>query len=116
MANLQYKDFVWPNDPETYQETVTREPQYTSGTYSGMGSLQRVITGSGAFVGSNAYSDWNQLMDLAKQTSPGYLTHPVWGQRYCYLTKLTLEQECHTNFLRYSFAFTEAKADGTVPK
>lgn len=116
MANLQYKDFVWPNDPEIYQETATRDPLYTSGTYSGMGYLRRVITGSGAFVGTNAYEDWKELMDLAEQTTPGYLTHPDFGKRYCYLTKLTLEQESHTNFIRYSFAFTEAQADGSVPQ
>lgn len=116
MANLQYKDFVWPNAPETYQETATREPLYTSGTYSGMGYLRRVITGSGAFVGTNAYQKWEDLMALAQQTTPGYLVHPVWGQRYCYLTKLTLEQACHSNYIRYSFAFTEAQSDGSVPK
>lgn len=120
MANLKFKDFTWPKDPETYEESAVREPQYTtqngSSTYSGMSSLLRVISGSGAFVGQTAWDDMKVLMDLAEQTTPGYLVHPIWGSRYCYLTKLEMEQGSQTDFVRYCFAFTEAHSDGTIPK
>lgn len=120
MANLQYKDFLWPNDPETYREMATREAQYTTqngvSTYSGMGELRRVITGSGTFFGQTAYDNLKKLMDLAGQNTPGYLIHPVWGSRYGYLTGLDFQEDCDRDFLVYSFTFTEAKSDGSVPK
>lgn len=120
MANLKYKDFLWPNDPEAYQETATREPQYTTqngtSTYSGISELRRIITGSGTFFGQTACDDLKDLMDLAGQNTPGYLVHPIWGSRYGYLTGLEFRQDCDRNFISYSFTFTEAKSDGTIPK
>ncbi len=120
MATLKFKDFTWPNDPETYAESAVREAQYStqSGTttYTGMSSLLRTIRGSGAFLGATARDTMKTLVDLAEQTTPGNLIHPVWGSRYCYLTKLELEQDCRTDLVRYSFVFTEAHADGTIPK
>lgn len=120
MANLKFKDFTWPNDPEVYREVTTREPQYTTqdgtSTYTGMGYLHRTITGSGAFLGQRACADMKTLVDLAEQTTPGYLIHPIWGSRYCYLTKLEIEQDSQSDLVRYSFAFTEAHSDGTIPK
>lgn len=120
MANLKFKDFTWPNDPETYEESASREPQYTtqngSSTYTGMSSLLRIIRGSGVFVGTGASDNMKVLMDLAEQTTPGYLVHQTWGSRYCYLTKLEFEQGSQPDLVRYSFAFTEAHSDGTIPK
>lgn len=120
MATLKFKDFTWPNTPEVYEESITREPQYTtqngSSTYNGMSSLLRIISGSGAFTGATAWDNMKTLIDLAEQTTPGYLIHPIWGSRYCYLTKLALEQDCRPDFIRYSFAFTEAHSDGTIPR
>lgn len=120
MANLKFKDFTWPNDPEVYREVTTREPQYTtqngSSTYSGMSYLHRSISGSGTFVGQTACDDMKVLVDLAEQTTPGYLVHPIWGSRYGYLTSLEIEQDTQSDLVRYSFSFIESRSDGTIPK
>lgn len=117
---LKYKTFTWPNDPHTYREALSREPLYAtqSGvtTYSGMSATHRQITGSGAFFGTAAYENFRELLELAEENSPGELIHPVWGSRHCYLTRLELTQEPRENFVSYSFEFTQAKADGTVPR
>lgn len=118
--SLKFKDYTWPNDPDTYQETISREPQYSTKdgvtNYTGMSATSRVITGTGAFFGTNAYANFRNLVELAEENSPGDLVHPVWGTRHCYLTKLELTQEAKADFVSYRFAFIQAKADGTIPK
>ena len=117
---LKYKNYTWPNDPHTYREVLSREPLYItqSGTtsYKEMSATHRIISGSGAFFGTDAYADFRELIELAEDSSPGALIHPVWGSRFCYLTKLEMTQEPRENFITYSFEFTEARSDGTVPR
>ena len=120
MDLLKFKSYTWPNNPRTYREVLSREPLYVTQdgvtSYKGISSTHRIITGSGVFYGTNAYDDFKELMELAEDNSPGSLVHPLWGTRYCYLTKLELNQEPKENFVSYSFEFTQAKADGTVPR
>lgn len=117
---LKYKDYTWPSDPQTYREVLSREPLYTTSdgvtSYSKMSATHRVITGSGIFFGTDAYEDFQELMELAEDNSPGALIHPIWGTRHCYLTKLELNQEPREDFVSYSFEFTQARSDGTVPR
>lgn len=120
MAFLSYKTFVWPRNPHTYQETVSREPKYHTEDgvtyFDGMGDMRRVITGSGVFFGEGAFDQFKLLMKLAEEGSPGNLEHPVWGIRYCYLTGLEMTQEPRENYVSYRFEFTQALANGVVPK
>lgn len=117
---LKFKDFIWSNDPHTYREVLSREPLYTTSggetSYTGMSAMGRIMTGSGVFFGEDAYERFRQLLELAEETSPGELQHPVWGSRYCYLTRLELVQEPREDFVSYSFEFTQARSDGSVPK
>jgi prophage DNA circulation protein len=118
--SLTFKEYTWPNDPDTYREVLSREPQYvtTDGvtTYTGMSATGRVITGTGAFFGTTACAKFRELMELAEENSPGDLVHPVWGTRRCYLTKLELTQEPREDFVSYRIEFMQARSDGTIPK
>lgn len=120
MDPLSFRTFVWPQNPHTYKEETIREPHYrTEGgvTYfDSMGAMQRIITGSGTFYGENAFSEFKKLQRLAEEGTAGNLEHPVWGIRYCYLTKLVLTQEPRNDYVSYSFEFTQAAANGEVPK
>ena len=120
MAFLSYKTFVWPQNPHTYKENAVREPQYKTEdgvtSYTGMGKLKRIITGSGVFYGEDAYDQFKLLLKLAEESSAGNLEHPVWGIRYCYLTGLELTQEPRENYVSYKFEFTQALTNGEVPK
>ena len=120
MDYLSYKEFVWPLKPHTYREETIREPQYATvdgvATFTGMSHLKRIITGSGVFYGADAFTQFKALAKLAEEASPGNLEHPVWGIRYCYLTKLELLQEPAENCVSYQFEFTQALANGVVPK
>lgn len=119
MSALTFKSFVWPQNPQVYQEKALREAHFSTQSgvknFDGMGDLQRIITGRGCFCGADAYSLFKQLLQLMEEETPGNLEHPVWGVRYCYLTGLELVQEPGENVVEYTFEFTQALANGEVP-
>ena len=120
MANLSFGTFVWPNDPENYREKCVREPIYIQNdngttTFSGMSEVKRTITGSGAFFGSNAYSDFKQLLALVNQKQAANLQHPIWGTRKGYLTELISDLESREDYVAYSFTFLEEGTESLWP-
>lgn len=121
MTHLSYKTFVWPQNPQTYKEESIREPQYYTEDgityFDGMGDMKRIITGSGVFHGDDALDQFKLLQKLMEEgSSAGNLEHPIWGIRYCYFTGLELTQEPRDNCVSYKFEFTQAQANGVVPK
>ena len=114
-----YKEFVWPQNPHTYQEACVRKPHYITEDkvtyYQGMGAMQRVITGKGTFFGATAYEDFNRLVRVFEDSDPGNLQHPLWGIRYCYFTGLELTQEPKEDHVSYRFTFREADSNGEIP-
>ncbi len=117
---LQYKTFVWPNDPETYRENCVRDPQYITvdgvPTYIGMSKMKRVISGNGVFFGEQAYEKYLELVGVFGDSEPGDLVHPDFGTRLCYFTGLEMTQEARENCVSYKFEFTGSRPDGEVPK
>lgn len=120
MTPLKFKEFSWPNNPHIYRETISREPLYVTEdgvtSFEGISENRRIIAGSGIFFGAEAYQNFKTLIMLAEDDSPGYLIHPLWGSRYCYLMKLELNQEPREDYVAYSFEFVQAQDDGTIPK
>ncbi len=121
MNKLSFKDFIWPANPEEYHEDFVRDALYDKNyagdnVFCGMGPMKRVITGSGAFFGINAYTDFNQLATLFAQSSTGTLTHPVFGERTVYFTKLQMSQSPKSDYVAYSFEFMEVDENGAIPK
>lgn len=121
MGNLTYKSFSWPNNPEIYREDCVREPMYTKSednetVFAGMGPAKRVITGSGAFFGSDAAATFARLAEVFAAPDRGSLVHPILGTRSAYFTKLEMTQSPRADYVAYSFEFMEADAEGAVPK
>ena len=120
MDLMSYKTFVWPHNPHTYQEVYSREPRYVTqsgvSVFDGMGGMKRIITGSGAFFGEDAFWQFKKLALLFEEKEPGNLEHPIWGIRYCYFTGLELTQEPKEDYVSYKFEFTCAKTNGEVPR
>lgn len=121
MANLTYKDFVWPQNPETYRQHYLRKATYGedetgNDVFQGLGGLKHTITGSGVFTGETAYADFLQLAALCDQVLAGQLVHPVWGTVSAFLTELEMEQEPKANWVAYSFTFQVADANGCIPE
>lgn len=120
-GTLRFKTFQWPQHPEKYRVESEREPVYNAdeeGTVSfgGLGPRKRVVTGSGCFTGSSAYTDFKALEALTAETTAGALVHPVWGTMTAFFTGLTLEQELREDYVEYSFTFREADSTGAIPK
>lgn len=117
---MTFKTFTWPNNPDHYQEELTREPIFLKNgvywSYYGMQPAKRVITGSGAFFGPNAHAHFQALATLYADNEPGILTHPVWGSRNVHFIALELKQSGKPNYVAYSFEFREADETGKIPR
>lgn len=121
MNKLVYKNYVWPQNPDHYQQDYVREPVYEKNDageteFTGMGPMKRTITGSGAFFGVTAYTDFLALAKVFEEATCGSLVHPVWGTYSCYFTELRLTQEPRADYVAYRFEFREADADGAIPQ
>ena len=120
MANLSFGTFVWPNDPEVYEEKITRGPTYSKDElgntiFTGISPGKRTITGSGSFFGSDAYANFKALLAMVDLDEPATLNHPFWGSRQVYLTELASAMEPREDYVAYRFTFLEANEDGSVP-
>ena len=121
MDKMSFANFIWPNNPEQYEESCARQPMYRKledGTeeFAGMGPVKRVITGSGAFFGNNAYANFKTLLSQLNLQEAATLTHPIWGSRQGFLTELKSQMEPMENYVAYTFEFREANASGEIPK
>lgn len=118
MDKLKYKTFTWPNNPAHCHVEASREPRYNPETkaFSGLGPVCRTITGSGAFFGVNAYTQFKALAVLLGESTAGTLNHPIWGSCTAFFTELTLEQEPREGYVAYTFTFREADSTGGIPK
>lgn len=120
MEKITYKEFVWPQNPHTYQDSFLRVPMYKTvdgdDFFAGLSVTRRTITGKGVFYGTGAYDRFRELAEVFADATPGYLNHPVWGRCYCYLTDLRMNQETRPNYVSYEFTFTGALPNGDIPK
>ena len=121
MQKLVYKNYVWPQNPDHYQQVYVREPIYGKNeanetVFVGMGPMKRTITGSGVFFGATAYSDFLALAKVFEDNTFGGLVHPVWGTYRCFFTQLQLTQEPRSDYVAYKFEFREADSNGVVPQ
>lgn len=121
MELMSFKSFIWPRNPQVYKEDSSREGMYHKNdlghdVFEGMGLKKCVISGNGVFYGETAFEDFRRLAALFEETSPGNLSHPVWGIRYCYFTGLELTQEPAENCVSYKFEFQVAETNGFLPK
>jgi len=116
LDKLCFKTYTWPTNPDTYREDMVREGVYRetgSGekVLSGVGTLKRVITGSGVMIGTNAYANYTALARLLEDPEKGVLTHPVCGSRTVYFTRLQMTQNPKPNNIAYSFTFEETETE-----
>ena len=121
MSNLFFRGYVWPQNPETYRQSFVREPVYVKDeagnvSFVGLGLLKRVVTGSGAFYGADAYENFRELAALCDNAAAGALTHPAFGTVQAFLTKLEMTQQPRADYVAYSFTFQVADDQGAIPQ
>ena len=120
MATMKFKTFTWMELPELLKIRGVRAPEYEideNGKYSytGLGPMCRVISGSGVFRGQYAYEYFNALQVLLAAGTAGDLEHSTWGKISCFLTEVEMGQDCREDYLEYSFEFREADESGVIP-
>ena len=115
MANLQpmrYKNYVWPHNPSSYSITyrrtvVVQKVPYGYYTMENLGQEHRVMRGSGAFVGKDAYEEFKRLATVFYTGGEGVLVHPCWQSAHVYFVGLSLTQAPQPDYVEYSFEFWE---------
>ena len=120
MERMQFKTFVWPENPESFRIRAVRNPIYTVNedqdyVYDGLGPLCRIISGKGVFCGEYAVENYNTMQVLMANGTAGELTHPLLGKMQAFLTGLEMDMEGREDFIVYSFTFREANEDGVIP-
>ena len=117
LSNIRYKSFTFPNNPETTGLKCDRAyikhkyPSLAGNELEDFGANAVVITGSGYFFGTNAYSNFNKLYNEFKKSGVGDFQHPVYtdvtrGLMVSLESTIDPEVDC----IRYSF---ELVADTT---
>ena len=119
LAPMQYKDYIWPHNPEIYTITFRRKvaaAKVQFGRYGmqDLGLSYRVMEGEGVFEGKNAYNEFKKLATVFYQGEPGMLVHPVWQASNAYFVALELMQQPLENYVRYHFEFWETSPMGTT--
>lgn len=112
LAPMQYKDYVWPHNPEMYTITFERRvavKKVPFGRYGmqDLGLTYRVMRGEGEFVGKDAYAEFKKLACVFYQGGAGILVHPVWQTAEAYFVSLELTQQPLEDYVRYRFTFWE---------
>lgn len=114
LAHMQYRNFVWPNNPSRFEVEYRRTLHSYKLPFSGyvvqnLGLQNKIIRGEGEFVGATAYDNFRKLATLFEENKGGRLIHPVWPTMHAYFAKLNLRQEPKENYISYSFEFWEYK-------
>ncbi len=117
-TSMQFKSFVWPNNPTTFESGMNRQVavlKYPCDGYvlQDLGESGRIFEGKGAFYGAKAYQNFRLLAQVFCQNGAGTLYHPAWGSYTAYFTALQLLQEPMENYVSYAFTFRATQAAGT---
>lgn len=112
LSPMRYKNYTWPNNPETYAISFERSVAehkipYGRSFLQDLGMGCRRMEGEGEFFGDNAYAEFKKLATVFYEGGAGTLVHPVWQTTNAYFTKLELSQKPLRNYVRYRFAFVE---------
>ena len=112
LSSMRFKDYVWPHNPRTYEICYQRDVAVHGvpfGDYilQGMGRRQRILRGTGEFVGPGAYAEFKKLATVFYDGTPGTLIHPLWDTARAYFVSLRLDQEPTEDYVSYSFEFWE---------
>lgn len=109
---MRYKSFVFPNNPRTCKYDVDRSyakhkyPELNGAELEDMDADAVVISGDGEFFGPDAYTHWNNLVNIFHEHGVGEFYHPVYTDvSSALMTKLSSNLEPRQDYVSYSFEF-----------
>lgn len=112
LNSIRYKWFEFPYNPDTSTYTANKTfaahkyPDIAGEELEDMDIGDIVISGSGEFVGDDAYDFWDELNEVFKDTGTGKLYHPIYRDvKKALMTKLTATVEPRSDYVAYEFEF-----------
>lgn len=114
LQRMQFRDFVWPKNPETLKVVTARELKTLNVPFElpllqDFGRKKRVITGQGEFVGTQ-YMEWyGKLETLFAAGESGVLILPQGEPVVAKPVQLTYEAARREELVRYQFTFWEER-------
>ena len=116
MLKMQYKSFVWPNNPQSYtlrceRQTALQKVPMGGFTVQELGRSCMVLHGEGEFFGADAMQQMRELMRVFRQEGAGVLIHPAWTGGTALFTQLRLTQEPREDYVAYEFEFCESAGE-----
>ena len=112
LSPMRYKSYIWPHNPRVYSIDYERKMAVHKTPFGlfrlqDLGRTNRVMEGTGEFVGEDAYAQFGRLANVFYDGGAGLLVHPLWQAANAYFVSLRLEQEPRPDYVRYSFSFWE---------
>lgn len=112
LTPMRYKDYTWPHNPEAYtverrRRLAVHQIPYGRCVIQDLGGEYRVLKGEGVFAGEGAYEQFQQLVEVFRESGAGLLVHPVWQTERAWFTSLQVTEEPLPDYVRYSFEFWE---------
>lgn len=116
MMRMQYKSFIWPNNPGTYTLSCERQTAVQKIPMGGfvvqdLGKTCMVMRGEGEFFGPQALDHFQSLVRVFMQDGAGMLVHPAWHGGAAFFTNLQLTQEPREDYVSYRFEFCQNVAE-----
>lgn len=110
LSKIKYKSFTFPNNPETTSMKCDRAyikhkyPELAGNELEDFGINACIITGTGVFFGTSAYSNAKKLYNEYKKSGVGTVKHPIysWVTRGL-MTNLEFTNEPEVNTIHYTF-------------
>lgn len=110
--SMRYKDYVWPCGPETVQVSCGRRlaefgQPYAGAVVQNMGGKNRVVTGSGVFVGADCEKEFEKLTSMLAESDSGMLMLTGMMPFPAFFSSLVIKGEVGPDCLAYEFVFVE---------
>ena len=112
LSPMRFKNYIWPYNPKTYEiayqkQVVSHKVPFGNYILQNMGRTNRILRGTGEFIGADAYAQFKKLATVFYEETPGMLIHPVWQISKAYFVALSLKQAPREDYVSYSFEFWE---------
>lgn len=118
MNPMRFRDYVWPQNPETV--TVARKKELGSYRVPGVGNVVqdlgcsgRTVSGAGRFTGPDCADEFGKLAAAFAEEGPGLLCLPGFRPFSAVFTSLTMKGKGGPASLNYEFVLEEDSSEKT---
>lgn len=109
---MKYKDYVWPHNPRELSMTTLKNLKemiipFNGSIFQNFGREKRIVRGIGEFFGQDCIEQFNELFEVFKRKSSGFLSIPDVPPFWAEFKYLEMKVQTKPNVIEYSFEFWE---------